>query len=36
MATIDEIAKMIETDWRDMEQLIASLQSDKTRMGEEI
>ena len=36
MATIDEIAKMIETDWREMEQTIAGLLAGKQAMGQEI
>lgn len=29
MASIDEVAKMIELDWKDMEQLIVALQEEK-------
>jgi hypothetical protein len=36
MATIDEVAKMIDADWKDMEQAIAGLLAEKKQMGEEI
>lgn len=36
MASIDEVAKMIELDWKDMEQLIVALQEEKKEMRKEI
>lgn len=36
MASIDEIAKMIEIDWKEMEQTITSLQADQKQLQIEI
>jgi FtsZ-binding cell division protein ZapB len=36
MSSIDEIAKMIEQDGKDMEQLIVALQEEKNKMRTEI
>lgn len=35
MASIDEIARMIELDWRDMEERIAQLEVQTEELGEE-
>lgn len=36
MSSIDEIAKMIELDWKDMEQLIAALKEQMKSLRMEI
>lgn len=36
MSSIEEIAKMIELDWKEMEDLIDTLRREKADLGEEI